>query len=277
MRARFAAAGFLLACAICCHASPQAFPIRMLPGARAPDGAKIADYPAAVAAIAWVMVRRFGLPAPRGRVEVHATRESFERGLVQHLKISPDLARSTAQFAKSAVGDFTVLVNEPAVADLAWPGRIELLAHELTHSLQLTLANRPALARPQWLIEGHAEWMAYNITASLGVDDLGKVRARLRARVRVLRRKGELPDIVQAVSFGEWVRARKRYGYDGSYSLAFLVTDFLIERHSMAAAADFFGRFGSSNDYRANFRAAFGEGLDQFELASERRLEDLLK
>jgi hypothetical protein len=63
-----------------------------------------------------------------------------------------------------AVGDDAVLNNEPAVADLAWPDRIELLAHELT--------------------------------------------------------------------LGEWVRARKRYGYDGTYSLAFLVTDFLIERAS---------------------------------------------
>jgi hypothetical protein len=274
---RCLAAWLLLACALCCHASPQAFPIRVLPGADAPDAAKIADYPGAVAAIAWVMVHRFGLPAPRGRVEVHATRESFERGLVEHLKISPALARSTAQFAKSAVGDYTVLVNEPAVAGLAWPARIELLAHELTHSLQLTLADRPALARPQWLIEGHAEWMAYNVTASLGLDDLGKVRERLRGRVRELRQKEELPDIVRMITFGEWVRARKRYGYDGSYSLAFLVTDLLIERHSMAAAADFFSRFGVSEDYAANFRAAFGEGLDEFELASQRRLEELLK
>lgn len=274
--AKRTAVWLLASAAICAQAAPREIPLEILPAPNPPDAKIIADYPEAVGAIVWVLVNRFGLPAPRGRLEVHSTRESFERALVKYLKISPVLARSTAQFAKSAVGGDTVLVNAPAVAESSWPQRIALLAHELTHCVELTLADRPALSRPQWLIEGYAEWMAFNVTDALGIDDLKDTRARTIAKLRELRRKGALPELVQIVSFSEWVEARRKYGFDGTYSLAFLATDFLIKRHSPSAAADYFRRFAQSNDDAANFSAAFGENVSEFERALQRHLEILL-
>ena len=270
-------AALLAGCVVCAHAAPQAFPIKISPGPNPPEAKRIANYPDAIGAIVWVIVNKLGLPAPRGTLEVHATRESFERALVEHLKITPVLAQSTAQFAKSAVGGHTVLVNAPAVADSTWPQRIELLAHELAHCEQLTLANRPALSRPQWLIEGYAEWIAFKVTDALGLDNLAGARQRKIAKLRKLRRERELPKLVLIVSFSEWVEARQTYGFDGTYSLAFLATDFLIRRHSPLDAADYFRRFEHSDDDAANFHAAFGEDLGNFEHALDRHLDSLLR
>ena len=259
------------------HAAAQELPLGMVERSGIPDGRGINSYESAVDAIMRVMVQRFQLPVPRGKLLIYATREDFELGLVEQLKIAPGLARSTARFAKSAVGSCNVLVNGPAVSDLSWPQRIELLAHELMHSAQLTLANRCGLTRQQWLIEGSAEWMAFNVTASLQLDDLNDVRARLADKVRTLGRKGDLPRLTQLDSFDEWVNARDKYGFNGTYSLSFLVTDFLVARHSFARLADYFRRYEHSSDHLANFSVAFGEGVEDFERALEVHLSELIK
>jgi len=264
----------LLSCGMCEVASAQEIPFRM---PEAPVDAKsIEDYREAIDAIVWVMVKRFELPVPRGNVEVHVTRESFEQGLVKHLKIAPALARSIAEFGKAAVGDYTLLINAPAMADLTWPQRIETLAHELTHNVQLTLANRPGLARPQWLIEGFAEWLAFNITDALGLDDLSNARVRLTDKVREVRQKQDLPRLLDVVTFADWASTRKRYGFDATYSLSFLITDFLIKRHSLSAVTTYFQQFQHSQNHTANFRAAFGEDVDTFDRAVHTHLEQLL-
>lgn len=257
---------------LACPAAPEELALGLLPGAGVSDGREVKSYPAAVDAIVRTMVRTFHLPVPRGKLLVYMTKEDFQRGLVEHLKITPELAQSTARFAKSAVGGYNVLVSEQAIAGSSWPERVELLAHELTHSVQLTLANRPGLARQQWLIEGSAEWMAFNVTAALQLDELHDVRARLVHRVRELRRKDLLPRLTRLDSFDQWVNARSKYGFDGTYSLSFLVTDFLVERHSFGRVADYFRRFEHSDDHLENFNAAFGESIEDF----ERQLDDHL-
>jgi hypothetical protein len=274
------ARSLLIAAACACfgaRAATQEVPLQIEPGPKPPDARAIADYAGAVHAIVWVMVHRFGLPMPRGTLEVHSTREGFERALVRKLRISPSLARSTAEFAKSAVGSNTVLVNAPAISAAGWPERTELLAHEITHAVELTLANRPALARPQWLIEGFAEWMAYAVTDALGLDNLDAVRTRVTARLREQRRAGDLPRLLRIVSLADWVDARKRYGFDRTYSLAFVATDFLIARRSLAAVTDYFRRFERVDDADANFAPAFGEDIAAFESALQRHLDALLR
>ncbi len=261
----------------CCHAWAQEIPLQVFPGTQAFEGKDIADYPRAIDAILRVLVQKFGLPLPRGKVEIHPTREGFEQALVKYLKIAPALARSTSQFAKAAVGSNTLLINEQAIAGDTWPQRIELIAHELIHLLQLTLANRPGIIGNQWLIEGFAEWMAFQVTDALGLDELSRARGRITDKVRELKRKENLPRLLHLHAFADWVGAREKYGFDGTYSLSFLITDFLIERHSVAAVLDYFRRFQRSADHDANLKAAFGEGLDDFELALDRHLDGLLK
>jgi hypothetical protein len=66
------------------------------------------------------------------------------------------------------------------------------------------------------------------------------------------------------VTFRQWVQAGERQG-STIYALAFVAVDALIERHGIPAFIDYFKRFATSRDRRANFRAAFGEDLESFE------------
>jgi hypothetical protein len=270
------AACALLCLALACHAAPESFPLQVPVSGAIPDGREVRGYAAAVDAIVRVMVQEFRTPAPRGQLLVYATGEEFEQGLVEHLKIKPALAKSTAKFAKSAVGSYNVLVNRPAILDAHWPDRIELLAHEITHSLQLTLADKPGIARPQWLMEGSAEWMAFQVTSALRLDDMTSVRARLTLKVREAKGRSPLPRLVGLDTFAQWVAARNRFGFDATYSQSFLVADYLIQRHSFDRVMDFFRRFEHSNDPAANFAVAFGESVDEFGRAVDAHLETLL-
>lgn len=234
------------------------------------------DYRSAVDAIVWTLVNRFGLPAPEGQVEVYATKAAFAEGLVKRLGMTPELARTTAEFAKAGVGNYTLLINDSVMGPVPRPQQIENLAHELTHSLELTLAQQPGLARPQWLIEGFAEWMGYNVADAMGFDRLTDVRTRLVQKVKEAKAKDGLPDLALVHSFPEWVEARRKYGFDATYSQSFLVVDFLVARHSVEKVAEFFRQFRTSSSYVDNFRTAFGEEIAEFGGAFQRHLAGLL-
>lgn len=260
-----------------CQAAPEEISLGLLAFPSGAAATAIDSYPVAVDAIVRVMVNEFQLPMPQGKLIVYPTRAGFELGLVEHLKIKPDLAKSTARFAKSAVGGYNVLINEEAIAATPWPQRLELLAHELTHSVQLTLAKRPGLPRHQWLLEGTAEWLAFNVTAALKLDEMSNVRVRLTDRVRELRGKDQLPSLAKLDSFSDWVSARNSYGFDGTYSLSFLAADFLVSQYSFARVVDYFRRFELSSDHVKNFKAAFQDTPEDFDLKLKAHLEQLLK
>lgn len=61
------------------------------------------------------------------------------------------------------------------------------------------------------------------------------------------------------------------------YPYVFLVLDFLVERHSYERTIDFFRRRRGSADAGANFRAAFGESLPEFQAAVDARKAKVLE
>lgn len=276
---RFAATTALCVLALLCTASlasPQSIPIEIRAG-RPVDAARIADYPAALDAILRVMTGRHGLPVPpNATLEVYTDRKDFEYALIDHLGMSPSVARTTAGFAKAAVGARRILVNETEMLTIAWPERLLTLAHEMVHLIQSDLAGERPLNRYQWLIEGHAEWIAFQVMDSLGVEALAKARARMRADVRTVRREDRLPALALLDSLPEWIAVRKERGFNATYPYAFVVMEFLVARHTQAPVTAWFGRFRTSADPAANFHAVFGEDLASFQAALDRNLDALL-
>ena len=240
------------------------------------DARGIADYRTAIAAIASVLVHELKLPVPAYTLEIYPTREEFEAGLIKHLGLEPVLARSTASFAQAAVGGQRVLVNEVQVAKLSWPERIELLAHELVHTVQLGLSDHHSINKQQWLTEGHAEWIAYAVTEKLGLDDLSRQRTRIIAALRSAGGTGKVPGLDEMDEFSQWISTRRKYGFTATFSLSFLIVDYLMKRHSHDALLSYFRQFGTSSDYPANFHAAFGESLPDFDVALKKHLAELL-
>jgi hypothetical protein len=249
-----------------CHAAPREIPIEITGASEGIDPRRISDYAAAIDAIALMLVHKLNLSVPRDTLTIYALREEFEAGLIEHLGLDVLLARSTASFAQAAVGGRRVLVNDPEVARLGWPERIELIAHELVHTVQSELAGRRSVVRYQWLTEGFAEWAAYAVTEGLGLDDMARQRARIIALLREAGGSRVLPALAEMDTLAQWIAARRKYGYAATFSLSFLIVEYLMERHSYGAVLDYFRRFGESGDYAASFTLAFGERLETFEV-----------
>jgi hypothetical protein len=56
-----------------------------------------------------------------------------------------------------------------------------------------------------------------------------------------------------------------REGSLPTYQLAFLMTDYLIQRDGLPRVAAYFASFRESSDRQENFRQAFRQSLDAFE------------
>lgn len=226
------------------------------------------SYPVAVATISAVFVRDLGLDPFPVSFTFYPNRMAFEAALLE-TGYDPSLARSTAR-TMSAIGGYRrVLLNEDALATLTWPARVLLLAHEMTHSLQYELGGGRRGASDQWLREGFADYLGMRVIDRLGALPLEDYRRRRLAEFRAAGMR-DAPPLEAMRTFPEWVALAERDDL-AVYARAFLAVDFLVERHGLPNVLDYFARFARSDDRAANFRAAFGESLAEFEAALGRR------
>ena len=228
-------------------------------------------------AIVEVLHDELKLPVPAYVMEIYSERAEFEQALVTKMKLKLDVARNIATFSKAFVGNRRVMVNEPALAELPWRERVVTVAHEIVHACQLELAGNRSLVRYQWLIEGFAEWSAYRVAHELGTIDFAASRSDIVKKVRGARAVTGLAPLADLDSLEQWVSERKKRSFDASYPYAFLAFEFLIERHSYDLALEFFRRRRESADPAANFKAAFGENLSDFQLALDQHLAKVLE
>lgn len=107
------------------------------------------EYTAAVAAVMDAFEQALGLPRADARLVLFSDRRSFEQGLLT-AGYPPGLARSASNFAAIG-GARAVLVNAGVVNRLDRTSRIQLVAHELVHSLQYQFGGGTRGASEQWL------------------------------------------------------------------------------------------------------------------------------
>ncbi|MGV3569625.1 MAG: hypothetical protein ACO1PB_03420 [Ramlibacter sp.] len=258
-------------------AAPQRFELPTAAPETPVVASGISDYASAAAAIVGVLTQSLQLPMPRYAMEVYADPAEFEQGLVRHLALSPETARSAAGFAKAAVGSRRILVNDTLLARVPWPERIVTLAHEMVHACQLQLAGHRSLTRQQWLVEGFAEWIAFRVADALGTRSLAAERTATMVRVRAARAGKGLAPLARMDTLAQWVETRAERGFDATYGLAWLATEFLVERHGYDRVLSFFRLHRDGPDAQAHFRAAFGEDLQQFEAALHAHLDRVLQ
>jgi hypothetical protein len=207
------------------------------------------------------------LDVPRFEVSLHlfAGRAAFETALVRS-GYRPDFARDTARTMTAIGGSRAVLVNEGNLADAPWGRRLGLLAHELAHSLQYELGGGQRGTSDQWLREGFAEWVSVRVLQRLEAASLDHSRHRALAGLRA-RKRADLPPLGEMVTFPQWVALGQGPHAGVVYDQAFAAVDLLIRRHGYRQAVRYFELFARSADRAANFRAAFGEDLSDFERA----------
>lgn len=266
----------LLACSAA-GAAPLELQLPSGPGGTPVAASGIRHYPEAVQAIVDALAGPLGLPVPAYRMEVHSEPAEFEQALVRHLGVSAETARQAGGFAKAAVGNRRILVNDTLMSRLPWPERLLTLAHEMAHASQLELARHRSLVRNQWLVEGFAEWVAFRVVQELGTHSLADERASMLRRVRGARDGPGLAPLADLDTLAQWVREREKRGFDAAYPYAYLVTDVLIERHGYERVLDYFRRHRAGGESAVHFQSAFGESMAQFQQALDARLAELIK
>ena len=229
------------------------------------DIAQLSSHEEAIRGIAAILVTDLELPMPTAfTAYVYSGRQGFERGLVVDANVSPIRAAELSEFAVGIGKRRQLLLNDEGgtARGREW---FRLIAHELAHVSQIEMAQGEGRAE-QWLAEGMAEWVAFNVLQRLELDTVDNRRAMAVAGIRnhaaLVAARLDLETLGNPRGFT--VR-HLREGSLPTYQLAFLMADYLIERDGFPRVVDYFRSFERKQDRHANFRDTFGQTLEQFE------------
>jgi hypothetical protein len=210
-----------------------------------------------------MLTKDIGLPLPESvNVFIYDSREKFRQGLIDEAWVSPQGVDELAAFAVGLARPGRVLLNGRAArGQQEW---VRLVAHELTHVAQFHLAGGEGRAE-QWLAEGMAEHVAYQVLERLGRGTLAEHRAVARegARNQAAFARARL-DLQSLGSPRGFTLRHQREGSVETYHLAFLMVDYLIEREGFPQVVNYLGRL-KSQDRASAFRVAFKQSIEEFE------------
>ena len=230
------------------------------------DTVGLATHEDAIRGIAAILAVDLGLAMPPAfTAYVYSGREGFERGLVFDANVAPIRAAELSEFAVGIGKRRQLLLNDEGgtARGREW---YRLIAHELAHVSQIELAQGEGRAE-QWLAEGMAEWVAFNVLERLNLDTVANRRtmavAGIRNHAALVAARLDLETLGNPRGFT--VR-HLREGSLPTYQLAFLMGDYLIERDGFPRVVAYFRSFERRQDRHANFRETFGQSLEQFEL-----------
>lgn len=209
------------------------------------------------------VVRQMGVALPAEvAVHVYDTRAAFRRGLIEQAEVAADRVDEIASFAAGLARPGRVLLHAGAARSRTEWRR--LIAHELTHVAQFALAGGDGRA-DQWLAEGVAERVAFEVLERLGLGTLAERRAKARktARRHPAVAAGRL-DLAALGSPREFTLRHQREGSLETYQLSFLLADSLVERFGLDGVLAYFHTCGRLDRMQA-FVAAFGQPVAVFE------------
>jgi hypothetical protein len=265
------ACGFLLLVALVivagCGSGRVVLPVTIDPNVQvAPaDSRELINHERAVQGIAAILSKDLKLPMPeRVTVYVYSSRQVFEQGLIRDAHVSPVRAAELSDFAIGVGRRRQLLFNDEAY-DHRGREWLRLISHELAHVSQIELAQGEGRAE-QWLAEGMAEWIAFNVLERLGLDTVQNRRtiaaAGIRTHAALVAAKLDLDTL--GTPRGFTVRHLKE-GSLPTYQLAFLMADYLITRDGFDRTVQYFKGFSQGGGRRDTFRVAFHQTLEQFE------------
>jgi len=241
------------------------------------DSSELASNGAAIRGIAAILVRDLKLPMPPAfTAYVYSGREGFERGLIVDGNVSPVRAAELSEFAVGIGKRRLLLLNDEGgtARGREW---FRLIAHELAHVSQIEMAQGEGRAE-QWLAEGMAEWVAFNVLERLGLDTVTHRRTLATAGIRnhaaLVAARLDLETLGNPRGFT--VR-HLREGSLPTYQLAFLMADYLITRDGFPRVVAYFRSFERKQDRHTNFRDTFGQSLELFELEVLGHLKGLVR
>ncbi len=257
----------------CARPAPPVQVVALPPGAVTASEADLDGYPAALAAIVNAFDGALGLPRVDVKLMLFADRKSFEEGLVT-TGYPPELARAASSFAAIG-GAREVFVNAAIVNRFDRTRRVQLVAHELVHSLQYQFSGGTRGASEQWLREGFAEWVSFRATEHLGLASFEMLRDDLLNPLSDVRFGTAPAPLDDLLTFPQWVDAQHRYEAP-LYAQAFLAVELLIETRGVPAMVRYFEQFRSTSAHEPAFTQSFGMERAAFDALFARRWHETL-
>lgn len=255
------------------------------------------NYSEVLAAISAVMVRELNFPPIHGVVTFYRNAQAFEAGLAAAFeenarreeerggKRQPEAVRQEniafaahqrAVTAVAVASSSNVLVHEIPFNRYSWSERVRVLAHELTHVVQRDLAGPRAAGWDNWLVEGFADWVAYKVLDSLKIESFAENRQRILDSVVAGGARQTLPSLAQLYSQADISTWTQTLGRPAAYGQGMIAVDLLVERQGLPAVIEYFRLFRKRNDRQANFTAAFGQPLSEFDEQFSQHLASLI-
>jgi len=227
--------------------------------------------------IAWLMNNKLDLPFPAvTKAYVYVNEATLMDGLVTLGGEKSDEAWDRWRNASGVSTRNGVFLRGDHMAWMHLQGRAGLLAHELAHVSQRELGEggkrRPAV----WILEGHADWVKFQVRDLLGYRSYAESRQNVaRAVVGASTPIKLFPDLQTLSGTAGWTDWTRKAGAITTYCQAFLAVDWLIERYGSAKLIEFMGRFALESVPGENWLTAYPIPYRQFTEEFRARLEDL--
>lgn len=267
-RGQAAAAVACMLATVGCSTAPPAHRILTLAEIRelsAPQPAAVVNqYPIALAVVIGILEGELGFPELDVAVEFYRDRAGVEAALVES-GLAPEMAHQLSTLLDGVTLPGRILVNEQALKLLSWSARVRFLAHELTHVVQNQLAGDRRSRSPQWMREGFAEWVSWQVAEVLAPGSFAVKRRAARRQVAVASAKGRLIPLSRLVTAADFFADASRQVVPLYYLHSFLAVDLLVDRHGVPAMLEYFAGFAGSDQRDRIFEGVFDQTPGAFE------------
>lgn len=217
-------------------------------------------------AIFWILSNKLDLPLPSVTVaHVYTDKMSFIDGLMQ-------VGGETSEMAAKKVNTFGafasrkgLLLRSDLLSRMSLTSRAGLFAHELTHISQFKLGEGGRRWPAQWIREGHAAWVSYQVLEIMGMRPFSESRAMVVRSIKSSTTAlNSFPDLGALDSMGKWVEAKSSLGRPATYGQSFLAVDWMIERYGHTKLIELMGKYASDSESEKAWRIVYPITQRQF-------------
>src|SRR5437879_6422204 len=185
---------------------------------------------------AWLIRHKLELPFPAAiKAYVYVNQATLVGGLVKVAGDTTDEAWDKGRYAAGVASSSGLFLRGDYLARMHRVARVGLFAHELAHVSQAKLREGGRGRAPQWMLEGHADWVKIRVLDLLRYRSYAESRAHLvRTVVGSPTSITLFPRLQELDTNHAWISATNKLGPAATYCQAFLAVDWLVERYGSA-------------------------------------------
>ena len=159
-------------------------------------------------AVAWTMSNKLDLPFPVGtKAYIYVNQATFVDGLIQIAGEERQQAWDKGRFAAGVATRVGLFLRGDHLARMHLLARTGLFAHELTHVSQHKLAEGGRGGAAMWILEGHADWVKFQVLELLGLRQYRESRDEIVRSIITSKMPVKFfPDLQVLATSAGWVR-----------------------------------------------------------------------